>query len=53
MTKNNSNTKEKENKIVRIFVILFLIIALATSAFAIYELFLLSSIETTIRYIVM
>jgi LCP family protein required for cell wall assembly len=53
MTKNNSNTKEKESKIVRFFVILFLIIALATSAFAIYELFLLSSIETTIRYIVM
>ena len=54
MSKNNANTKEKkESKIVRFFVILFLIIALATSAFAIYELFLLGSIETTIRYIVM
>ena len=54
MGKNNSNTKEKkDSKLLSFIVIIFLIIALATSAFAIYELYLLSSIETTIRYIVM
>ena len=44
-------TKEKKNK-VSIVVKIFLIISLITSAFAIYEIFLLSSIETLIRYII-
>ena len=53
MEKNNVQTKEKkDSKLLSFVVFIFLIIALATSAFAIYELFLLSSIETTIRYIV-
>ena len=54
MGKNSSNTKEKkDSKLLSFIIIIFLIVALATSAFAIYELYLLSSIETTIRYIVM
>ena len=53
MGKNNSKTKEKkDSKLLSFIIFLFLIIALATSAFAIYEIFLLSSIETTIRYII-
>ena len=46
--KNNNN-----NKIMNMIVVFFLIIALATSAFAIFEIALLSSIENLIRYIVM
>lgn len=54
MAKNEieAETSEKKPKI-RIVLYIFLIIALLTSAFAIYEIFLLSSIETLIRYIVM
>lgn len=44
--------EKKEKKIINIFIIIFLIIALGCSLFAIYELLLLSSIETLIRYIV-
>lgn len=43
--------REKKSKI-KIVLSIFLIIALACSIFAIYEIFLLSSIETLIRYIV-
>ena len=47
-------TREKNNsKIMNMIVVFFLIIALATSAFAIFEISLLSSIENLIRYIVM
>ncbi len=49
MTKEN---EIKEKKTVNIFIGVFLIIALACSGFAIYELLLLSSIETLIRFIV-
>ncbi len=50
----SKDTDELEKKPKRRFVILlFLIIALITSLFAIYELYLLSSIETLIRYIIM
>ena len=41
----------KEKKTANIFIGLFLIIALGCSGFAIYELLLLSSIETLIRFI--
>lgn len=46
-----NETREKKSKI-KIVLSIFLIIALACSGFAIYEIFLLSSIETLIRYIV-
>ncbi len=53
MGKNRGKTKEKKNgKIISFIMILLLIIALAASAFAIYEILLLSSIENTLRYIV-
>lgn len=42
---------KKGKKIINKFITLFLLIALATSVFAIYEIYLLSSIETTLRYI--
>lgn len=48
---NENETREKKPKI-RIVLLIFLILALLTSAFAIYEIFLLGSIETLIRYIV-
>ena len=51
MGKSNEKAKEKNSKIVNFFIILFLIIALATSAFAIYEISLLDSIEDTLRFI--
>ena len=44
--------KEKKTKI-SIVLLLFLIISLIASGFCIYELSLLSSIETTLRYVVM
>ena len=44
--------KPKEKKFINFIILLFLIIALATSAFAIYEIFLLSSIENLIRYLI-
>lgn len=53
MTKEKEmETKEKKSKL-KIVIVCFLVLALLTSAFAIYEIFLLSSIETLIRYIVM
>lgn len=47
----NNETKEKKSKI-KLILLIFFIIALVCSGFAIYEIFLLSSIETLIRYIV-
>ena len=54
MAKNEieTETSKKKSKI-RIVLYIFFVIALLTSAFAIYEIFLLSSIETLIRYIIM
>lgn len=46
-----NETREKKPKI-RIILSMFFIIALSCSVFAIYEIFLLSSIETLMRYIV-
>ena len=47
-------TREKKNsKTMNMIIVFFLIIALITSIFAIYEISLLSSIENLIRYIVM
>lgn len=46
-----NETLEKKPKL-KIVLFIFLIIAVLTSAFAIYEIFLLSSIETVIRYII-
>ena len=53
MTKNKAEneTREKKSKL-RIILYIFLVLALLASAFAIYEIFLLSSIETLIRYII-
>ena len=48
-----NNEKVKSNKLVSIMVKVFSILAIAASAFAIYEIYLLSSIEDLIRYIVM
>ena len=48
---NENEMKEKKPKI-RIVLFIFFILALLTSGFAIYEIFLLSSIETLMRYIV-
>ena len=48
-----SKVKKKNNGLfINIVVFIFLILALLTSGFLIYNLFLLSSIETLIRYIV-
>ena len=50
--------RESENEItdkkpkIRIVLLIFFIIAILTSGFAIYEIFLLSSIETLLRYII-
>lgn len=50
---NETDTEMKEKKPkIKIVLLIFLILALLTSAFAIYEIFLLSSIETLIRYII-
>ena len=51
MSKKDVEREEKKPKI-RIVLLIFLILALLTSGFLIYEIFLLSSIETLIRYIV-
>ena len=48
MTKENKKT----GKVLRFFIFIFSLIAIATSTFAIYEIFLLSNIENLIRYIV-
>lgn len=54
MAKHEIENEEKIKKPkIRIVLSIFLIIAIACSAFAIYEIFLLSSIETLLRYIVM
>ena len=45
--------KTSNSKIMNMIVVFFLIIALVTSCFAIFEISLLSSIENLIRYIVM
>ena len=45
------NTERVKSKLFYVLV-LFFIISVACSAFAIYELWLLSSIETTFRYII-
>ena len=44
---------KKEGRIIHKFLILFLIVALITSAFAIYEIFLFEGIESILRYIIM
>ena len=51
MAKKDVEREEKKPK-TRIVLLIFLILALLTSGFLIYEIFLLSSIETLIRYIV-
>ncbi len=43
--------EKKEKKIINVFIIIFLIIAIGCSAFAIFELLLLGTIETLLRYI--
>ena len=48
----SEETTTSTSGVLKFFIILFLIIGLLTSAFAIYEIFLLSSIEDVIRYIV-
>jgi hypothetical protein len=50
MSKNND--KPKTHRFMHSVIVVFAIIALACSAFAIYEIYLLSSIENLIRYIV-
>ena len=53
MAKQTENMKEKKNsKVMSFFIFIFLLLALITSLFAIYEIFLLSSIENLIRYII-
>ena len=51
MSKKENETTEKKPKI-RIVLLIFLILAILASGFLIYEIFLLSSIETLIRFIV-
>ena len=46
-------TKKKEKSIIRFIMTLFYIMALGASVFAIYEIYLLESVEDLIRYIVM
>ena len=46
-------TKKKEKSIIRFIMTLFYIMALGASIFAIYEIYLLESVEDLIRYIVM
>ena len=48
-----AKSKEKSGKFINFIMVIVLIIALVTSAFAIYEIFLLNSIEDLMRYIVM
>ena len=48
-----NSEKPKSRKLLGIIIKLFSIVALAASIFAIYEIYLLSSIEDLIRYIVM
>ena len=49
----SKDKKKKPSKIMGLLVSLFIVIALASSMFAIYEIYLLDSIEDLIRYIVM
>lgn len=46
-----NETREKKSKL-KIVLSIFLVVAIVCSIFAIYEIFLLSSIETLIRYII-
>ena len=46
-------TKKKEKSIIRFIMTLFYIMTLGASIFAIYEIYLLESVEDLIRYIVM
>ena len=53
MARNEHENEPRERKRKFRFVLyIFLVLALLTSAFAIYEIFLLSSIENVLRYIV-
>ena len=49
-------TKEKDTKkkpILKLIILMLSIISLLSSFFAIYEIFMLASVENTIRYIIM
>ena len=50
--KSMAKEKKKTGKVLKFFIFIFSLIAIATSTFAIYEIFLLSNIENLIRYIV-
>ena len=52
MSKDKEKTKDKKSGVILFIIIFFLMIALIASAFAIYEILLLESIEDTLRYIV-
>ena len=52
MSKDKEKTKEKSGKFINFLLTFFMLIALICSGFAIYEIFLLSGIESLIRYIV-
>ena len=51
MSKNN-DTDIRKKPILKITILILSIISLLSSGFAIYEIFMLGSIENTIRYIV-
>jgi LCP family protein required for cell wall assembly len=48
----SKDEKKENNKFKKIVLVIFLVLALLSSAFAIFEIFLLSSIENLIRYLV-
>ena len=52
MSRNKEKTKDKKSGVMSFIIIFFLIISLIASAFAIYEILLLDSIENTLRYVV-
>ena len=52
MSRNKEKTKDKKSGVMSFVIIFFLIISLIASAFAIYEILLLDSIENTLRYVV-
>ena len=52
MTKEEENSKNSHG-FINFVILLFLLLAILTSGFAFYEIFLLSSIENMIRYCVM
>ena len=53
MSKDKEKTKEKSGRFINFLLTFFMLIAFLCSGFAIYEIFLLSGIESLIRYIVM